>query len=77
MSLDLDENWDDEDDPNEEDEATIPCPYCGEEIHEDAQQCPACGQYISAEDAPPASKPWWILIAAILGLVGIYLAVMR
>ena len=51
-----DEPWDsDEDDraSDEEDEPTIPCPYCRREIHEDSPQCPHCGQYISEEDARP------------------------
>ena len=72
MPLDLDENWGDSVDPDDEDEATIPCPYCAEEIHEDAQRCPKCGQYISAEDAPPTRKPWWILMAAVLCLYAVY-----
>lgn len=62
---DWDEDWDDDFDGDAEDfdeEPTIPCPDCGREIYEDAQRCPACGRYISAEDAPPARKPWWILV---------------
>ena len=38
--------WDDDE------EATVPCPYCRHPIHEDSPRCPACGNYISAEDAP-------------------------
>ncbi|MGD9648776.1 MAG: hypothetical protein AB7U73_23900 [Pirellulales bacterium] len=50
----------------DDDEPTIPCPYCRREILEDVAQCPYCEQYISREDAPPASKPWWIVIGAIV-----------
>lgn len=62
---DLDEEFEDEDD----DEPTAPCPYCGREIHEDAQRCPYCDQYISAEDAPAGRKPWWIIVGVILCLL--------
>jgi hypothetical protein len=44
-----------------EDEATVDCPYCGEEIYEDANWCPFCTNYISREDAPPARRPWWLV----------------
>jgi len=52
----------------DDDEPTVPCPHCGTEVHEDAQQCPHCERYISAEDAPPARKPWWIIIGAVVCL---------
>jgi hypothetical protein len=54
------------DEDNEE--PTVPCPFCRREIHEDAQQCPYCEQYLSREDAPPARKPWWIVAGAIICL---------
>lgn len=55
----------------DDEEPTVPCPYCRREIHEDAQQCPYCEQYISREDAPPDRKPWWIVAGA---LVCLYIA---
>jgi len=73
-------DWDDgerEDDPWDEtdeaeidsaDEATVACPYCGAEMFEDAPQCAACGNYISAEDHPAAPKPTWIVVTAVLCL---------
>lgn len=66
----------DEDDWDEEEsdgsEPTIPCPYCHREIHEDSQRCPHCERYISEEDAPPARKPWWIIIGAAICLYVVY-----
>jgi hypothetical protein len=56
----------------DDDEPTIPCPYCRAEIHEDAQQCHRCGNYISAEDAPPPRKPWWVIVGAIACLYAVY-----
>jgi hypothetical protein len=61
------EEWDEEDE-----EPTVPCPYCREEIHEDAQRCPHCGNYISEEDAPPGRKPWWIIVGVVLCLYAVY-----
>ncbi len=72
-----DDDWDDDFDDDEvdenlDDEPTIPCPYCGKEIHEDAPRCPHCERYISNEDAPPPRKPWWMLLGAALGLYAAY-----
>lgn len=51
------------------DEATEPCPYCGREIHEDSQRCPYCENFISAEDRRTGNrKPWWLIVAAGVGL---------
>jgi hypothetical protein len=63
------------DDPD--DEATIPCPYCREPIHDESERCPHCGDYLSEEDAPPSRKPWWIVLGAILCLFAVYLWVMK
>lgn len=53
----------------DDEEPTVPCPYCRREILEEAERCPSCENYISAEDAPPAIKPLWIVVAAILCLI--------
>jgi hypothetical protein len=65
------DDLDDEDDFEDEgdDEPTVPCPYCRRQIHEDAQRCPYCEQYLSDEDAPPARKPWWIIVGVIVCLL--------
>lgn len=69
---DEEDDWDDADDDNFADDSTIPCPYCGCDIHEDSPRCPSCENYLSLEDAPllPAQhKPWWVLLGAGLGLL--------
>lgn len=66
------ENFDEEDSfSRDDDEPTIACPYCGEEVHEDSPRCPNCENYLSQEDAPTtaANKPWWFLLGAGLGLL--------
>ena len=56
-----------------DDDPTTPCPHCKEPIHDEAEQCPNCGYYISEEDAPPARKPLWIVLGTILCLFAVYL----
>lgn len=69
---DFDGVEEDEVDGDDDEEPTIPCPYCQRQIHEDAQRCPYCERYISAEDAPPAQKPWWIIVGILVCLYIVY-----
>lgn len=62
-----DDDWDDDptddvDANSDDDEPTLPCPYCRREIHEDSERCPYCEQYISDEDRRRAAKPWWLVL---------------
>ena len=57
----------------EEDDSTVPCPYCNRPIYEDAERCPHCEQYISEEDAPPTRKPWWLILGVLVCLLLVYL----
>jgi hypothetical protein len=49
---------DDDGDPS------IACPYCREEIAEEAVQCPHCGNYLSREDTPAGSSKSraWVVV---------------
>ena len=68
-----DDLWDeDEDDGDDEEEATIPCPNCKRPIHDESQRCPYCGEYILEEDAVPAHKPWWIIVGVLLAFYVVY-----
>jgi hypothetical protein len=49
------------------DDDTIPCPYCRQPVYEDAERCPHCENYLSAEEAP-TRHPWWIWVCAIICL---------
>jgi len=71
-----DEEWDDGEsdaaEASDDDEPTISCFYCKRQIHEDSQRCPYCEHYISEEDAPPARKPWWVILGTLLCLYIVY-----
>jgi hypothetical protein len=63
---------DDWEDDGDDEESTIPCPYCDKEIIEDTPRCPHCENYISAEDAPPSRKPWWLVLGVLACLYAVW-----
>jgi hypothetical protein len=56
-------------DAHNEDDDTVPCPYCRRLIHDEAEQCPYCEAYISEEDQPFQPRPWWFVIGFLLCLL--------
>src|SRR5439155_23119327 len=55
-------------DPDEDrEDRLISCPQCRAFIYEDSEKCPACGEYLSLEDAP-SRKPWWFVVGALICL---------
>lgn len=53
---------------------TVFCPHCRGEIHDEAQRCPLCGEWITA--AAPENRRWlWRLIwmGAAIGLMLVFL----
>lgn len=55
----------DEDDYDDDESDTIPCPNCGADVYEDAVQCPVCGQYVTSDSTNlwAGRSAWWILLA--------------
>ena len=47
----------------------VPCPYCEEEIAEDAERCPHCANYLSREDAPAQGKSSFVVVLMVLALL--------
>lgn len=71
-----DDDLDERDDPDASDQdsdddasATVSCPNCGQDVYEDADRCPYCNEYITA--ASSGGRPTWLIIAAILALLGV------
>lgn len=83
------DDWDDEGDdcasdddgefPDDDDEEndTFPCPSCRELVHEQTERCPACGTYLSEEDARPDRRPGWIVLGITLAAMAVYFWVTR
>jgi hypothetical protein len=69
-----DDDDDDADSGSEADEErVVPCPNCGEEVFDDAEQCPACGHWMVPDRSPMSGRPSWLLI---LGFGGAILAIL-
>jgi uncharacterized paraquat-inducible protein A len=62
-----DDEFPDEDDGGE-DADTVPCPYCGEPVYEQAERCPRCENFLTREDAP-LQTPLWIRVTVAVCLV--------
>lgn len=64
--------WDDEFEADDTNDATFPCPECGQVIAADAEICPGCGYYMTDEDFETESQvlasgqPTWVLVTAAL-----------
>lgn len=74
------DEWSDLDDDYEFDEDddqsyTIACPACGEDVYEDAEQCPNCGEYITASGLNSGyawrDRPWWWMVLGGAGIVAV------
>ncbi len=50
MDDDVD-TWDDDSPP-----VVLPCPNCGVEVYEEAEQCPSCGEWIVAATGALAGR---------------------
>jgi hypothetical protein len=57
--------------------AIVPCPFCRRAVHEDADLCPGCGNFIGGSDDPSPRWPWWITIGTILLLVAFVLGYLK
>jgi hypothetical protein len=69
-----DDELDDEDlEDYPTDETVIPCPHCGEDVFDDAEQCPACGSWLVRDRRPLTGRPSWFVL---LGFVGVLLAIL-
>ena len=55
---------------DDEEEKTVPCPYCGVEIDDEAEVCPSCGIFILEENRP--STPMWVVWTALILLALIF-----
>ncbi len=76
---DRDDEYDDEPfDSDDEDDATdvIDCPACGAEIYAEAEQCPVCGEYVTATSSVWDGKPTWWVVLAMAGILATVVGLM-
>lgn len=69
---DYPDEFDDEDDTSE----TVTCPECGQEVYEDAEQCPTCGNYFLADTNPLHGRSAAWLILGLLGVAAVIVALL-
>jgi predicted RNA-binding Zn-ribbon protein involved in translation (DUF1610 family) len=64
-----DDAWDDDD------SHTIACPACGDDVYEDAEQCPHCGEYIIGASLNSRyawqNRPMWWIVLGFAGIVAV------
>jgi len=61
-----DEEWVDEEEDDDFDELLL-CPNCRKDVHEDTQQCPYCGDWITPVYSGEAKKLWiWKIVAVLI-----------
>lgn len=69
MADDWNDDWEDpEPDTNDDAEQLVPCASCGEQIYEDAEKCPHCGEYVVASTSAFAGRPLWFCALGLLGV---------
>lgn len=60
-----DEEWVDDEDASDDD--LLSCPSCRQAVHEDTQQCPHCGDWITPVDrSAPWSRIVWVVAVALV-----------
>ncbi len=61
-----DEEWVDDEDEDGVDDILL-CPNCREDVHEDTQQCPHCGDWITPVYPSEAAKQWiWKVVVLLI-----------
>ncbi len=71
-----DREYPDEDDGDDDQLDIIQCPQCQRHIYEEAEQCPHCGHYITADTRVWSGKPWWWIALALLGAAAVIWALL-
>ena len=73
------EDWEypEPDEGEDDDEVeTVACPACREEVYEEAQQCPHCGEYIDSSTRALDGHSWWFIALGIAGIAAVVLAML-
>jgi len=60
------DDWYDEEPDDASDDDLLPCPECGAEIFDDAEQCPHCGWYVTPFRTRVDSRRQWVAIVLLV-----------
>lgn len=71
-----DHEYPEPDDQDDDSPETAPCPHCGAEIHEDAEQCPRCGEYVTGGSRLWSNRSWWWVLLGTLGIAAVVMSCM-
>jgi hypothetical protein len=79
MTDNSDDDWDNPELDEADDGTTelVACPACGEEIYEEAEQCPHCGSYVVHSTSAFAGRPMWFCVLGFLGVVATVLYLLQ
>jgi RNA polymerase subunit RPABC4/transcription elongation factor Spt4 len=72
-----DEEWVEDEGADDDDAEILQCPSCRYDVHEDTQQCPHCGDWITPVYGESNSKRWFITIAVVLMLISMVMIAIR
>ena len=73
------EDWEFPEPDDEEDEdyaETVACPACAADVYEDAESCPACGEYIVLSKSGLSDWPGWFVALGLVGILAVILALL-
>ena len=70
-----DEEWVDDEGDTEDD--LLVCPSCKQAVHEDTQQCPHCGDWITPVWPKRGSMRLLWIVAAVLAIAGLLMITLR
>ena len=73
MNFEQDDTSYDIDDSDDDDEVEcLRCPNCDALVYEEAQQCPACGDYIHFDTNVWKGRAWWWIGLALAGALATF-----
>jgi len=75
--FDDEEEWIEDEGADDSDAELLICPACRRPVHEDSQQCPHCGEWITPIHPENPLKRWiWVVVAGLLILSLILITVL-
>jgi hypothetical protein len=65
------------DDHDDDESRAKPCPMCGMDVYEDAEQCPLCGEWFTRQPGSAwRGKPMWWIVLGLLGIIAVIMMVL-